>query len=138
MHLLLSLHPCIVISSDSYVLAFNLTSSHPHILRLMYSVCMLVSSHPHIFISLRSCTPGACWCSRILTSSYLYVHVLWVLVGILTSSHPHILRFQCSYLFRKLKSDKNNGSNKKIQLLWKQIMALTNIYQNSTFITKII
>ena len=132
--LFISSHPHIVIS-------FLCTCFYPCIPASSYPqirMCLLLTSHPHILISLGSCTPGACWCSRILTSSYLYVHVLWVLVGILTSSHPHILRFQCSYLFRKLKSDKNNGSNKKIQLLWKQIMALTNIYQNSTFITKII
>ena len=87
------LHPCILISSGSYVLASIIVSSHPHILRVMYSGCLLIS--------------------RILTSRYLYVRVLWVLVGILTHSHLHILRFQCSYLFGKLKSDKTNVSNTK-------------------------
>ena len=119
---------CLLLTSYVlFVLAGTLAFSHPHILTFMYSGCLLVSSHHDILISLRSCTPVACWYPRILTSSYLYVHELWVLVGFLSSSHPRILRFQCSYLFRKLKSDKNNDSKKKPELLWKQIMALTNI-----------
>ena len=86
-----SLHPRILRFVCAY--ACNLVSSHPLILRLMYSMCLLVSSHFHVLISLGSCTLGACWYPRILTSSYPYVYVLRVLVGILASSHPYILTF---------------------------------------------
>ena len=44
------LHPWLLTSSASCVLVCNLASSLPLILRLMYSVCLLVSSHPHILI----------------------------------------------------------------------------------------
>ena len=97
-HLLISLHPHILISLVSCVLTCILTSSHPyflcscelscipHLYNLIYSgscavacipessypqvrVCLLVTSHPHFLISLGSCTPGAFWYPRILTSS---------------------------------------------------------------------
>ena len=109
------LHPCIIISSGLCMLTCNLVSSHslilsfmysvlvgilalshPHILRFMYSGCLLVSSHYHILISLGSCTLGACWYPRILTSSYSQVHCLRVLVGIPGSLHSHILKFMHS------------------------------------------
>ena len=69
------LHPCILISSGSYVLASILVSSHPHILRVMYSGCWLVFPDPHIQIFLRSCALGACWYPHTLTSSYPQVPV---------------------------------------------------------------
>ena len=136
-YLLVFSHPYILISSGSSTLTRILASSYPQV-----CVCLFETSYPRILLSLGSCTLCACWYPCILTSSYPYVHVLLVLSGILASSHPyiltfmysgcllvsshpHILRFQCSNLFRKLKSDKNNGSNKK-KPLWKQIMALTN------------
>ena len=61
---LLYSHPCILISSDSWVLACVLASSHPHLLRFM---C-------------------ACWYPPILTLSYPQAHVY-----LLVSSHRHIL-----------------------------------------------
>ena len=128
-----------------------LSSSHPHILRLMSSRCLLVSSHPHFLISLRLCTPGACWYSCTLTSlgsctpsackfpctSHPHSLTFMYCGCLLVSSHPHILRFQCLYLFRKLESDKTMVLTKKKLPLWKQIMALKIFWQNSTFITKI-
>ena len=104
-YLLVSSHLYIFISSVSCALAYipassypqvhiwllvNLVSSHPPILRLMYSVYVLVSVHFHILISLSPCNLGACWCwyPRILTSSY--PHVPWF---VFASSHPHIFSF---------------------------------------------
>ena len=126
-----NLHPCIFMSSGLYVLPYSIVSSHPLILRLMYSVCLLVSSHPYILISSGSCAltcihaslcPQVCMC--FLTASY--PHILLSLGSctpgacwyprILTSSYPYI-----SYLFRKLM--KTIALPKK-QHLWKQIMAL--------------
>ena len=127
-YLLASLRPCILASLHPYVCVYMLVSSHSYILISLGScaltyipassypqvpMCLLLSSCPRILISLGWCTLGAGWYSRILTSRYFYVRVLWVLVGILTHSHPHILRFQGSYLFGKLKSDKTNVSNIK-------------------------
>ena len=43
-----------------WVLVNIFASSRRHILRFMYSGCLLVSSHPHIFMSLGSFTPSAC------------------------------------------------------------------------------
>ena len=106
--LYVSSHSYILISSGSCALTYIPASSYPQV-----PMCLLLSSCPRILISLGWCTLGAGWYSRILTSRYFYVRVLWVLVGILTHSHPHILRFQCSYLFGKLKSDKTNVSNIK-------------------------
>ena len=77
------LQPCILISSDLCVLPCNLVSAHRLILRLVYCMCLLVPLHSHIL--------------RFMYSGCLLI-----------SSHPHILRSQCSYLFRKLESDKND------------------------------
>ena len=84
------LYPCILISSGSCVVASNLLSLHSLILRLVCSVCLLVSSDPHILVSLDWCTLSGCWHSPILTSSFPYVNILQVLVWyscILTSSY---------------------------------------------------
>ena len=69
MCLLVSSHPCILISSGSCVLACILTSSHPQV-----HVYLLVYLHPDILISSGSCA----------------------LVGILASSYSRILRFMCA------------------------------------------
>ena len=102
------LHPCTLASSDSRVFACNLLSSYPLILRIMYSVRLLVSSHPHILISLCSCTPGAFWYPCILTFSYpqvrvclhvtLYPHILLSLGSCTLCAcwYPHILISLCS------------------------------------------
>ena len=130
-YLLVSSHRSTLISSDlcavicilassysscvfgSCIFACNLMSSHRLILSLKYFVCLLVSSYPHILIFLRSCTLVDSWYPRILTSSYPYLHLLQVILGILIFSHLHILRFQCSYLFRKLESDETMVLTKK-------------------------
>ena len=94
-YLLVSSHPYILIFSGACALTCIPASSyrqvilgysHPHILKLMYSGCLLVISHshilifltfiysrwllvfldPHILIFLGSCTPGVCWYPRIL------------------------------------------------------------------------
>ena len=93
MHLLVPLHPLIVISSCLCVLACILTSLHPHFVRFICPclhpcilisassrvlACILASSHPHIlrFILISS---GSCVLVGILTSSYPRVYV-WLLV----------------------------------------------------------
>ena len=107
------LHPCIIISSNSCVLACNLVSSHLLILRLMHSVCLLLSSSPHILISLCSCMPACILHPYILISSGSYICPCLhpcilitsgscVLACTLASSHPHILRFICACWYPRI------------------------------------
>ena len=91
-----SSRPRIFMSLCSCPYVFIFLYPYALILRLTYSVCLLVSLHPHILISLGSCALGVSWYFLILTSSYLQVHVLWELVNILASSHPPILKFMYS------------------------------------------
>ena len=62
------LHPCILISSGSCVLACIFASSHPQVNYVL--ACILASSYTHILRIM-----CACWCPRILTSSYPQVNV---------------------------------------------------------------
>ena len=97
---LVSSHPYVLISSDLCTLAASL---HPHILRF---VCACLS--PHILLTLRSYTLCACWFTHIpISLGSCILGVCWY-PRILTCSYP-----QCSHLFRKLESDKNNGFNEK-------------------------
>ena len=111
MHLLVSSHPCVLISLRSCVLACIFTFLHPHMLGFILPClypCILLSSsscvlacipaplHPHIlrFISV-SISSLPC----ILISS-----CSCVVAGILPSSHPHIFRFMCAWYPRILVS----------------------------------
>ena len=114
-------YPCILTFSYPQVRVCLHVTLYPHILLSLGSCTLCACWYSHILISLCSCTPGAgwyprilislglctpsaCWYPRILTSSYIlrFMHSGCLLV----SSHPHILRFLCSYLCRKLESDK--------------------------------
>ena len=127
MHLFISSHPGILISSCSCVLACILTSLHHHIFSsyaLAYipvfsypqvCVCLLVSLHPHILISSGSYVLACIFASlhpHILRfmCACLYPCILTVLTFsgscvfacILASSHPHILRFMCACWYPRI------------------------------------
>ena len=127
------LYPRILISSVSCVLACTLTPSHPYILVFMCTCLYPTSLHTHILRfmcrRLHPCillSSGSRVLACNLASSHPHVLRFMFSRCFLVSSYPHILRFQCSQIFRKLESDKNNGSNENRRPLWKQIMALTN------------
>ena len=104
MHLLVSAHPGVFVSSCWCVLACILTSLHPHIFRFLCP-CL----HPCILIS-----PGSCVLAYILASSLPIYSSSYVLACILASSypqvnvcllvslHPHILRFMCACLYPRI------------------------------------
>ena len=130
---------CIPASSYPQVCVCLLVISYPHILLSLGSCTLcacwylriLASSYPQVHV-LRVLDGILAFSHP--TSSYPQVHVLRMLIGILASSHhhilrfiysgcllvsshPQILRFQCSYFFRKLESDKNNFSNENTSFM---------------------